>query len=84
MSDDQFKCCEELEPDLFFSFITCVVLSVPFSIIGILSAPSLSPIVGETAARAWWFPVVLGYCVWQFRTFRRLRRAERETPKSSE
>jgi ABC-type thiamin/hydroxymethylpyrimidine transport system permease subunit len=62
--------------DLGFAFVTYMVLGTILGICALVFRPTLEPIVGDSAAGVWWLAVTVGYCVWQFLRFRRLRRLE--------
>ena len=79
LSEDGQDYTDGLMPDLGFSFVTFLVLGTIVGVFAMLLIPNLEPIVGDFAAGFWWLPAIIGYCVWQFLRFRRLRRAESPT-----
>jgi hypothetical protein len=74
MSEGGRKITPAFTSDLAFSFITYFVLSTILGVCAIALRPELEPFIGRSAAETWWLPVVIVYCAWQFRRFRRLRR----------
>lgn len=84
MSEGHGKRFWGLAADLGFSFVTYVVLATILGSLAIILGPTLVPILGETIAAAWWIPIALGYCAWQFFKFRRLRQAKQEFPTISD
>lgn len=64
--------------DLAFSIGTYLLLSTVLGVLTVALRWELEPYLGSLLAETWGPLLALAYCVWQFRTMRRLRRAQHD------
>lgn len=76
MTDRNSTSLPGIAADLAFSIGTYLVLSTILGMVTLLLRWELEPHVGRFIAGTWGPLLALVYCIWQFCTFRRLRRME--------